>query len=70
MRPENNVQTHSAELKKELGLWDLVFTQILFVMGLTWVGAGAKLGPSHATFWLLAVVLFYIPSAIVVVHLR
>jgi len=69
MRPENSVQTHSAELKKELGLWNLVFTQILFVMGLSWVGAAAKLGPSHVAFWLLAVVLFYIPSAIVVVHL-
>ncbi len=57
------------ELKRELGLPNLVFTQILFVMGLTWVGAAAKLGPSHVVFWLLAVVLFYIPSAIVVVHL-
>ncbi len=57
------------ELKRELGLWDLVFTQILFVMGLSWFGPAAKLGPSHATFWMLAVVLFYIPSAIVVVHL-
>jgi len=57
------------ELKRELGLPNLVFTQILFVMGLTWVGAAAKLGPAHTTFWLLAVLLFYIPSAIVVVHL-
>ncbi len=57
------------ELKRELGLWDLVFTQILFVMGLSWLGVAAKLGPSHASFWLLAIVLFYIPSAIVVVHL-
>jgi amino acid transporter len=57
------------ELKRELGLWDLVFTQILFVVGLGWFGAAAKLGSSHVTFWLLAVVLFYIPSAIVVVHL-
>jgi glutamate:GABA antiporter len=56
-------------LKRELGLWDLVFTQILFVMGLGWMGAAAKLGSSHVTFWLLAVVLFYIPSAIVVMHL-
>lgn len=56
-------------LKRELGLWDLVFTQILFIVGLGWVGAAAKLGSSHVTFWLLAVVLFYIPSAIVVVHL-
>ena len=56
-------------LKRELGLWDLVFTQILFIVGLGWVGAGAKLGSSHLAFWLLAVVLFYIPSAIVVIHL-
>lgn len=69
VRAENSVQTHSAELKKELGLWNLVFTQILFIMGLSWVGAAAKLGRSHVSFWLLAVVLFYIPSAIVVIHL-
>jgi len=69
MDQQQDVRIHSAELKKELGLWNLVFTQILFVMGLSWVGAAAKLGPSHVMFWLLAVVLFYIPSAIVVVHL-
>jgi amino acid transporter len=63
------MQTGEHELKRELGLWDLVFTQILFVIGLGWVGAAAKLGSSHVTFWLLAVVLFYIPSAIVVMHL-
>jgi amino acid transporter len=57
------------ELKRELGLWNLVLTQVLFVMGLTWIGAAAKLGSSHVMFWLLAVLLFYIPSAIVVVHL-
>jgi glutamate:GABA antiporter len=56
-------------LKRELGLWDLVFTQILFIVGLGWVGAAAKLGSSHLAFWLLALVLFYIPSAIVVIHL-
>jgi amino acid transporter len=66
---ERSVQAHSAVLKKELGLWNLVFTQILFVMGLSWVGTAAKLGSSHVVFWLLAVVLFYVPSAVVVVHL-
>jgi len=63
------MQTGEHELKRELGLWDLVFTQILFVIGLGWVGAAAKLGSSHVAFWLLAVLLFYIPSAIVVMHL-
>jgi amino acid transporter len=69
MRADSEVAAHSTDLKRELGLPNLVFTQILFVMGLSWVGAAAKLGPAHTTFWLLAVALFYIPSAIVVVHL-
>lgn len=63
------MQTGEHGLKRELGLWDLVFTQILFVVGLGWVGAAAKLGSAHVAFWLLAVALFYIPSAIVVIHL-
>jgi len=67
MQPGSAVTDHG--LKRELGLWDLVFTQILFIVGLGWVGTAAKLGSSHVTFWLLAVVLFYLPSAVVVIHL-
>jgi amino acid transporter len=67
MQPDSPLTEHG--LKRELGLWDLVFTQILFVVGLGWVGVAAKLGSSHVTFWLLAVLLFYLPSAIVVIHL-
>jgi len=64
------IQAHTAELKKELGLRDLVFTQILFVAGFTNLGTAAKLGPSHVVFWLTGVVLFYIPLAMVVIHLN
>ena len=64
------VQSQSAVFRKELGLRDLVLTQILFVIGLSWVGAAAKLGPSHVIFWLVAMVLFYVPSAIVVTYLN
>src|SRR5499426_3107609 len=67
---EQNIEAHSAVFKKELGLADLVLTQILFVIGLSWVGAAAKLGSSHITFWLLAILLFYIPSAVVVIYLN
>jgi len=42
---EATVAAHSAALKRELGLTDLVFTQILFVVGLPWVGVAAKQGP-------------------------
>jgi amino acid transporter len=65
----SSVRAHSAELRKELGLRDLVFTQVLFVAGFTNLGTAAKLGPSHVVFWLLAVVFFYIPLAMVVIHL-
>ena len=62
--------TRAPELRRELGLSDLVFTQILFIVGLPWVGVAAKVGPSHVVFWLIAIVLFYVPSAIVVIYLN
>src|SRR5437870_7029860 len=69
-RAERDVEQHSVALKKPLGLRDLALTQILFVVGSTWVGTAAKLGPSHLFFWLLAIVLFYIPQAAVVIYLN
>jgi amino acid transporter len=67
---EQIVEAHSAVFKKELGLTDLVLTQILFIVGLPWVGVAAKQGPSHIVLWLAAIVLFYIPSAVVVIYLN
>src|ERR1700704_4163081 len=68
-RAEEKVEDRSAPLKKPLGLRDLVLTQILFVVGSSWVGAAAKLGQAHLFFWLLAILLFYIPQAAVVIYL-
>jgi amino acid transporter len=65
-----SVEAHSAELRKELGLTDLALTQVLFIVGLPWVGVAAKQGPAHVIFWLAAIILFYLPSAAVVVHLN
>src|SRR5438093_80638 len=69
-RGERSVKEHSESLKKPPGLFDLVLTQILFVVGSTWVGAAAKLGRAHLFFWLLAILLFYIPQAAVVIYLN
>ncbi len=66
---ERDVQRHSAELRKELRLTDLVLIQVLYIVGLGWIGTAARLGPSHVMFWLPAVLLFYLPSGMVVVHL-
>src|SRR5205814_430720 len=69
-RAEQKVEDRSAPLKKELGLRDLALTQILFIVGSSWVGTDAKLGQSHLFFWLLAILLFYIPQAAVVIYLN
>jgi amino acid transporter len=69
-RAEAQVEAHSAGLNKALGVRDLALTQILFIVGLTWIGVAGKLGPSHVVFWLLALALFYLPSAAVVIYLN
>jgi amino acid transporter len=60
----------AAELHKDLGVADLTLTQILFIVGLPWIGVAAKQGPAHVIYWLLAIVFFYLPSAAVVIHLN
>src|ERR1700681_2273935 len=70
MASADSVRSHSAELKKELGLGDLVLTQILYVVGSHWVGTAAKLGSSQIVFWLLALLLFYVPLAAVIIYLN
>src|SRR6266540_4679989 len=67
---ERDVQERSAVFKKELGLFDLVLTQIVFVVGTIWVGTAAKLGHSQMVFWVLAILLFYLPLAAVVIQLN
>src|SRR6266481_186903 len=67
---EQEVEARSAVFKKELGLFDLVLTQVVFVVGTVWVGWAAKLGNHQMAFWLLAIVTFYLPLAAVVIFLN
>jgi amino acid transporter len=70
LKTEHLVELHSAELKKELRLGDLVLSQILYITGLQWIGTAGKLGSTHLMYWIPALLLFYIPSGLVVVHLN
>jgi len=67
---ERDVKARSATLKKELGLFDLVLTQVVFVVGTIWVGWAAKLGYEQNVFWILAIITFYLPLAAVVIFLN
>ncbi len=64
------VEAHSGSLRKELGVVDLALAQILYIVGSGWVGTAAKLGHAHVAFWLLAIALYYLPQAAVVIFLN
>ena len=72
LNAEHLIELQSGELKKELRLGDLVLSQVLYIMAFTWLGPAGRLGPGCRVFiaWIPAVLLFYIPSGIVVLHLN
>src|SRR6185436_9047540 len=67
---ERDIEARSAVFKKELGLFDLVLTQVVFVVGTFWVGWAARLGHEQNVFWILAIVTFYLPLAAAVIFLN
>src|ERR1700742_1468442 len=56
--PSSNADHH---LHRQLGLRDLVLSQVLTVVGSSWVGIAAGLGRAQTVVWLLALVAFYLP---------
>ena len=50
-------------LRRQLRLRDLVLTQILCVVGSSWVGVAAGLGRAQTLTWIAAMLLFYLPMA-------
>jgi len=67
---EAEIQAHGSGLRRELGIRDLVFAQILLVIIPDFFGTSVKAGTSHVVLWLGAIVLFFIPLALVVSHLN
>ena len=57
-------------LRRQLGLRDLVLTQILCVVGSSWVGVAAGLGRAQTLTWVAAMLVFYIPMAAAVICLN
>ncbi len=64
------VTAESHALPRQLALRDLVLTQILTVVGSSWVGIAAGLGRAQAVVWIASMVLFYVPMAVSVYYLN
>jgi amino acid transporter len=67
---ESQVAAQSTVLRRELSLADLALAQILIVIVPEFFGTAVKAGPSHVVLWLLAILLFFVPQALVVAHLN
>jgi len=65
---ENHGSNHG--LRRQLGLRDLVLSQVLCVVGASWVGVAAGLGRGQAVTWMAAMLLFYLPVGAVVIGLN
>jgi amino acid transporter len=57
-------------LSRQLRLRDLVLSQVLTVVGSSWVGLAAGLGHAQTLVWLFAFAAFYIPMAVAVFYLN
>lgn len=62
-------QAGTAALHRTLGVADLVFLNIAAILGIRWLSTAAQMGPSSLMLWLLAVVIFFIPSGLTVMEL-
>jgi glutamate:GABA antiporter len=65
---EDTSETH--HLSRQLTLRDLVFSQVLTVVGSSWVGLAAGLGHAQTLVWLFSFAVFYLPMAVAVYYLN
>jgi amino acid transporter len=57
------------QLRRVMGFWDVLLFCIATVLGPRWIAAAARNGQSSIVLWILAAVLFFVPTAFIVVEL-
>ncbi len=55
-----------AQLRKEMGFWDVLLFNIATVLGPRWIAAAAHNGTSSISLWVIAALFFFVPTAMVV----
>jgi glutamate:GABA antiporter len=57
------------QLRRVMGFWDVLLFCIATVLGPRWIAAAARNGQSSISLWILAALLFFVPTAFVIVEL-
>jgi amino acid transporter len=57
------------QLRRVMGFWDVHLFCIVTVLGPRWIAAAARNGQSSISLWILAALLFFVPTAFIIVEL-
>ncbi|MFZ0819379.1 MAG: APC family permease [Candidatus Acidiferrales bacterium] len=57
------------QLRRVMGFWDVLLFNIATVLGPRWIAAAAHNGQSSISLWVIAAVIFFVPSALVITEL-
>ena len=57
------------QLRRVMGFWDVLLFNVAAVLGPRWIAAAAHEGTSSMSLWVLAALLFFVPTAFVVLEL-
>ena len=66
IQPDPGIPDAKKQLRREMGFWDVLLFNIVTVLGPRWVAAAGHNGTSSISLWVLAAVLFFVPSALVI----
>jgi glutamate:GABA antiporter len=58
-----------SQLRRAMGFWDVLLFNIAAVLGPRWIAAAAHNGTSSISLWILAALLFFLPTALIIVEL-
>ena len=57
------------QLRRVMGFWDVLLFNVASVLGPRWIAAAAHTGPSSISLWLVAAVLFFLPTTFIIAEL-
>jgi glutamate:GABA antiporter len=61
--------TPKSQLRRAMGFWDVLLFNIAAVLGPRWIAAAAHNGTSSISLWVLAAVLFFLPTSLIIIEL-
>ena len=67
MQPET--ASPKSQLRREMGFWDVLLFNIAAVLGPRWIATAAQNGTSSISLWVIAALLFFLPTALVIIEL-